>query len=684
MKIVNQNKDNEKIEESQNSSLDKKNNNSGKDKKHKERDYLAIILVFLKNWGFTLVLIFIFFFYPYLAGKSLLGDENKNIKNISLSELAAFVNEGKITEIKVSGQDLDIFTNINTNKDISTSSNLIATSTASNTLVSSSSALTYKSKKELESGVTESLKNLGAKEDSLSKIKINIIGESGFKYWVGTLGVILPILFFALMLFILIRSVKGANMGALSFGNTRAKKIMPDDKNKVVTFEDVAGAKVAKEELAEIVEFLKKPEKFIDIGAVIPKGVLMTGVPGTGKTLLARAVAGEAGVPFFHLSGSEFIEMFVGVGASRVRDLFSEAKKSSPAIIFIDEIDSIGRSRGVGTGGGNDEREQTLNQILVEMDGFEPTQKIIVMAATNRSDILDSALLRPGRFDRRIVIDLPDRGERKDILVVHSKGKKFGSDINLDLVATRTPGFSGAELASLLNEAAILAAREKRTEIAQYDIIRSIEKVMLGAERKSHLMGEEEKRLVAYHEAGHALVAAVLPHADPVHKISIISRGSAGGYTLKLPTDERRLNNKNVFIDDIAMTFGGYAAEELIAGVTSTGPSSDIEQATAMARAMVTRYGMSELVGPISIESDRNAINFGRASGDKMYSNEFSKLIDDEIKRIVEDGRNTARRVVREYKKVLDHIAGDLIEKENMEREDFELILKAHGIAVKK
>lgn len=626
----------------------KKEDNKNLDNKKSTQDK---ILNFLKNWWFTVLLIIFFFVYPYVSNR------NVEISNhISLSEVVNLVNQNKVSEIKVKDQELQI---------------MVGTTTLT-------------SQKELESGVTETLRNLGASTSSLANIKVSVLKESSLKYLSSYLGIIVPVLFLGVMIFMLLRGVKGANAGALSFGNTRAKKIMPDDINNKVTFENVAGAKVAKDELKEIVEFLKKPEKFIEIGAVIPKGVLMTGAPGTGKTLLARAVAGEAGVPFFHLSGSEFIEMFLGVGASRVRDLFAEAKKSAPAIIFIDEIDSIGRSRGIGTGGGNDEREQTLNQILVEMDGFEPTQKVIVMAATNRADVLDQALLRPGRFDRRIIIDLPDKSERKDILEVHAKKRKLGADINLDLIATRTPGFSGAELESIVNESAILAAQEGRKEIAQFDLIRSIEKVMLGPERKNHLMGEEEKRLVAYHEAGHALVAAVLPHADPVHKISIISRGSAGGYTLKLPTDERRLTNKNVFMDDIAMTFGGYAAEELVAGVTSTGPSSDIEQATAMARAMVTRYGMSDAVGPLSIESDRNAILYGRVGGDKAYSNEFSKLIDDEVKRIVEEGRDTARRVVREKRDVLDHIAKDLIEKENLEREDFEVILKAHGIAIKK
>ncbi len=605
---------------------------------------------FFRNWGFTILLIILFFAYPYITNKS------ANTAEISISKVVEMINENKVEQIDVKGQMLSI----------------------------KSGTTTFTSKKELESGVSETFKNFGVATETLNKIKINVMEESGFKYWLGALGIFLPILFFGLMIFMLLRSVKGANMGALSFGNTRAKKIMPDDKNAKVTFADVAGSKVAKQELAEIVEFLKKPEKFLEIGAVIPKGVLMTGAPGTGKTLLARAVAGEAGVPFFHLSGSEFIEMFVGVGASRVRDLFSEAKKSAPAIIFIDEIDSIGRSRGVGMGGGNDEREQTLNQILVEMDGFEKTEKVIVMAATNRSDVLDTALLRPGRFDRRIIIDLPDRLERKEILDVHKKGKKLSDGIDLELVATRTPGFSGAELSALMNESAITAAREERKEISQNDILSSIEKVMLGAERKNHLMGEEEKKLVAYHEAGHALVASVLPHADPVHKISIISRGNAGGYTLKLPTDERRLTNKNVFIDDIAMTFGGYAAEELIAGVTSTGPSSDIEQATAMARAMVTRYGMSDLVGPVAIESDRNIITHGRSSGDKIYSEKLNESVDSEIKRIVEEGRDKARSVVRQYKNVLDAIVDELMVKENLERDDFENILRRYDITIKK
>lgn len=607
---------------------------------------------FIKNWWISIILVSLFVAWPII-------ESNKNSSantNVAISELVSSINSGQVKEIKVSDD----------------------------TIVAVIASGTLTTTKESGEGVASTLKNLGASESELSKIKINIETSRNISGALSMISIMLPIIFFGLMLYMMTRSVKGANMQALSFGNSRAKMIDPKNKNQKVTFKDVAGARVAKQELEEVVDFLKEPKKFLDIGARIPKGVMLTGAPGTGKTLLARAVAGEAGVPFYHLSGSEFVEMFVGVGASRVRDLFNEAKKNAPAIIFIDEIDSVGRSRGVGTGGGNDEREQTLNQILVEMDGFEPNEKVIVIAATNRPDVLDEALLRPGRFDRRVIIDLPDRTERKEILEVHVRGKKLAQDVNLELVATRTPGFSGAELQSLINEAAILAAREKRKEVGQFDIIRSIEKVMLGPERKSHLMGEEEKKLVAYHEAGHALVASLLPKADPVHKISIISRGSAGGYTLKLPTDDRRLSSKQVFLDDIAMTFGGYVAEELVFGEITTGPSGDLEQATSMARAMVVRYGMSDVVGPLALESERNKIIYGRGAGDREYSEDMSKKVDMEVKRIVEEAREKARSIVREHRQVLDSIANELIEKENIEREEFEKILIANGIAVKK
>jgi cell division protease FtsH len=395
------------------------------------------------------------------------------------------------------------------------------------------------------------------------------------------------------------------------------------------------------------------------------------------NTLLARAVAGEAGVPFLSISGSEFVEMFVGVGASRVRDLFQQAKRSSPAIIFVDEIDAVGRVRGSGVGGGNDEREQTLNQILVEMDGFEPTEKVIVMAATNRPDVLDPALLRPGRFDRRVTIDLPDRKDRREILDVHARHKPLGPDVNLDVIAERTPGFSGAELYSLMNEAAILAAREDRKELTQYDLIRSIEKVILGPERKSHLMSKKQKRLTAYHEVGHALVSSVLPNADPVHKISIISRGRAAGYTLKLPFEDTKMQSRKEFLDDIAGTLGGFVAEELVFGDVTTGPSNDLAVITALARDMVSRYGMSERMGPVAFATDQNYRN-------ETYSQDIASKIDAEVTRIIDEAKDRARDVLTTHRKALDAIAEELVKTETMEREEFEKLLIANGITPKK
>ena len=537
-----------------------------------------------------------------------------------------------------------------------------------------------------ESGETfyDILKSYDISSSTLQNLNIEVKDDSSFGF-LSILPYLLPVLFLGIMIWSLLRGVKGANMQALSFGQTRAKLIDPNDSKKKITFKDVAGAKEAKQELEEVVDFLKNPKKFLDIGAKIPKGLLLMGAPGTGKTLLARAVAGEAGVPFYHLSGSEFVEMFVGVGASRVRDLFREAKKNSPAIIFIDEIDAVGRARGIGLGGGNDEREQTLNQILVEMDGFEPNEKLIVIAATNRPDVLDRALLRPGRFDRRVMIDLPDRESREDILTVHKKEKPLAEDVNLKVIAERTPGFSGADLASIMNEGAILAAREGRKLISQYDLIRSIEKVMLGPERKTHLLSDKEKEKTAYHEAGHALVASLLPNADPVHKISIISRGNAGGYTLKLPLDDKRLLTRKNFIDDIAMAYGGYAAEVEVYGDVSTGPSGDLQSITAIARDMVMKYGMNENVGPLAIESDEKKVVYGNLQDSKnIIGHNLADKVDEEIKKICEEGLATAKRIVKEKRNVLDYIAKELIEKENIEREEFEKILILHGIEVKK
>jgi cell division protease FtsH len=539
-------------------------------------------------------------------------------------------------------------------------------------------------KKEAESSLSETLANYGVSKTALAQVEIEIKNESGFGYvLLNLLPFLLPIVFIVFLFWYLSRQVKGAGMQAFTFGQSKARITDPNDKNNKVTFKDVAGNKEAKEELKEIVDFLKSPKKFLDIGARIPKGVILTGAPGTGKTLLARAVAGEASVPFFHLSGSEFVEMFVGVGASRVRDLFKMAKRAAPAIIFVDEIDAIGRTRGGGYGGGNDEREQTLNQILVEMDGFEPNDKVIVMAATNRADVLDPALIRPGRFDRKVLLDMPDRGDREAILNIHALKKPLAEDVNLKVLAERTPGFSGADLHSVMNEGAILAARENRKKVFQFDLIRAIEKVMMGPERKSHLLSKKEKEITAYHEAGHALVASVLPYADPVHKVSIVARGSAGGYTMKLPLEERKLQARQEFIDDIAMSLGGYVAEKMIFGDITTGPSSDLQVASNMARAMVTRWGMSDLLGPVAYADGvaRGPWSEGRESN---MSEATAQTIDSEVTRILKEGLVTAEKVLTEHRPALDAIAKKLIEVETLEQAEYEKIIIAHGIVLKK
>ncbi len=580
-----------------------------------------------------------------------------NKESISISELASSVRAGNVKEIVVKNGEVEakFF-----DESIKTS------------------------KKEESSTVAESLSAYGVTPEELSKVKVDVENAGGLLYWVINLSPILfPLLFIGVFIYLMTRQIKGAGMQAFSFGQSRARITNPDDSRKV-TFKDVAGAKEAKEELLEIVDFLKNPKKFFEIGARIPKGILLMGAPGTGKTLLARAVAGEANVAFFSISGSEFVEMFVGVGASRVRDLFQMAKKTGPAIIFIDEIDAVGRVRGGGLGGGNDEREQTLNQILVEMDGFEPTEKLVIMAATNRPDVLDPALLRPGRFDRRVTIDLPDRQDREEILKIHSKEKPFAEDVNLSVIAERTPGFSGADLYSLMNEAAILAARENRTTISQYDLIRSIEKVMLGPERRSHILSIKEKEITAYHEAGHALVASVLPFADPVHKISIISRGRAAGYTLKLPIEDRKLQSKKEFLDDIAMSLGGYATEKIIFGDITTGPSNDLQVSTAMARDMVTKYGMSDELGPIALESAGGKPIFGKGMNEKEYSEEVGAMIDKQVSKIMKEAFEKANKIIEEHRPLLDIIAKRLVEKETIERDEFESILVANGIQPKK
>jgi len=607
---------------------------------------------FFGNFAISiLILFFVISIYSLVSN-------NKNKEKISISELAKSVQGGVIKEISVKNGVIEAVFKDETIKT---------------------------SKKEDSSSIAETLASYGVTTEDLSKIKVSVNQDGGFFYWLLNLSPILfPILFIAVFIWLMTRQIKGAGMQAFSFGQSRARLTAPDDTKQKVTFKDVAGCKEAKEELSEIVDFLKNPKKFFEIGARIPKGILLMGAPGTGKTLLARAVAGEANVAFFSISGSEFVEMFVGVGASRVRDLFNVAKKAAPAIIFMDEIDAVGRVRGGGMGGGNDEREQTLNQILVEMDGFEPAEKVVVMAATNRPDVLDPALLRPGRFDRRVTIDLPDRADREEILKIHSKEKPFAEDVNLAVVAERTPGFSGADLYSLMNEAAILAARENRTKVAQFDLVRSIEKVMLGPERRSHILSKKEKEITAYHEAGHALVASVLPYADPVHKISIISRGRAAGYTLKLPIEDRKLQSKNEFLDDIAMSLGGYVTEQVVFGDLTTGPSNDLQVSTALARDMVTKYGMSENLGPIALEGAGGKALFGRGVNEKEYSEEVGSLIDKEVSKIMKDAHEKALKIITENRALLDIIAKRLVETESIERDEFENILISNGIQPKK
>ena len=600
----------------------------------------------------VLLLVFMVAAYSYFVGETVEPEQ------LSVSEIAAQVKNGEVKEIIIRGTTLEVSYQDETRN-------------------------SGEAKKETDAPITDTLTSLGVTSDELSNIKIDVQNETGFQYWLTTLAPFLfPILFLLLIIWFFTRSVRGAGMQALNFGTSKARVIDPDDKSQKVTFKDVAGAKEAKQELEEIVDFLKNPKKFLDIGAEIPKGVMMMGAPGTGKTLLARAVAGEAQVPFFSISGSEFVEMFVGVGASRVRDLFQMAKKAAPAIIFVDEIDAVGRVRGTGVGGGNDEREQTLNQILVEMDGFEPNEKVIVMAATNRPDVLDPALLRPGRFDRRVTIDLPDRDDRKAILKIHARKKQLQDDVNFDIVAQRTPGFSGADLYSLVNEAAILAAREDRKKVGQFDLIRSIEKVMLGPERKSHVLSKKEREITAYHEAGHALVASVLPYADPVQKISIISRGRAAGYTLKLPDEDRRMHSKKEFLDDIAMTLGGYVTEEMIFDDLTTGPSNDLQVIANLARDMVTKYGMSDKLGPVALEGSQGRLIGGGYGEDRGYSPEVAKAIDDEVSRIIEEGKDRAREILTKYRQALDAIAKKLVEVETLERDEYEEILKKEGVEI--
>ena len=520
------------------------------------------------------------------------------------------------------------------------------------------------------------LKDRGVSQEQIRAVNIEY-STGGFldSFGPAILQILIPFAIISLFIYFMMRQVQGSNNRAMTFGQSSVK--LNDERKNRVKFTDVAGAKEAKAELTEIVEFLRFPQKFLQLGAKIPKGVLLLGSPGVGKTLLARAVAGEANVPFFHISGSEFVEMFVGVGASRVRDLFKKAKKNAPCIIFVDEIDAVGRQRGSGVGGGHDEREQTLNQILVEMDGFENDTNVIVMAATNRPDVLDPALLRPGRFDRQVILDLPDINDREAILQVHSKNKPKGKDVNLRKIAERTPGFSGADLANLVNEAAILTARTNRKEITAMDLKESIEKVMLGPERKSHILSTKEKEVTAYHEGGHALIGSALTFSDPVHKVSIISRGRAAGYTMKLPFEDKHLHTKQSFLDEIAALLGGYAAEKLVFKELTTGASNDLKVATGMARKLVMNYGMSEEIGPIVLGDQHEMVFMGREiSEQRNYSEAVAKVIDEEVSKIMKQGLERATEVLTKYRTHLNTIAERLVKEEVLEQEQFYDIVK--------
>ncbi|MGB9848000.1 MAG: ATP-dependent zinc metalloprotease FtsH [Minisyncoccia bacterium] len=569
-------------------------------------------------------------------------------KKISLNELVSLIQKEEIKEITAQGNEV------------------VAKTTKDEVL---------KTNKEDGVSIIETLKNLGVSNEQLSKVNINIKTSSDWLFWGALLlQTILPL---GLILLFFLWMNKQAQKGvgqAFSFGRVNLKISTPKDK---VTFKDVAGLEEAKQELKEVVEFLKNPKKFLDLGAKIPRGVLLMGPPGSGKTLLARAVAGEANVPFFHISGAEFVELFVGVGASRVRDAFATAKKAAPSILFIDEIDAVGRERGAGLGGGHDEREQTLNQILVEMDGFDRETNVIVIAATNRPDILDPALLRPGRFDRRIVLDLPDLKEREEILKIHCRDKVLAKDVFLRRIAERTPGFSGADLANLVNEAAILAARRNKKEITQSELLESIEKVVLGPERRSRIISEKEKQIIAHHEAGHALVAYHSPEADPVQKISIIARGQAGGYTLKMPLEDRRLQTRKQFLAELAVLMGGYVAEKIYLGDVSTGAANDLKEASELARKMIVKYGMSEKLGPITFGKTEELIFLGREiTAEKNYSEKTAIEIDNEVKRLINEAVKQSEKIIKNHKKQMEALVKTLLEKEIIEKEDFEELMK--------
>jgi len=596
------------------------------------------------------VIIFLIVFLAIAGLLSTFRMNSEKVEKINLQKFVEQIDKEEIKDIVVEGEKL----------------NIALTNGALETL-----------QKEPSETLGELLKNYNVAPEKIKKINIEIKGATGWSYWLNSLlPFLIPLIFVVIIIYYMMRQVQGANSKAMMFGQSSARDSSKNQREKI-TFKDVAGIKEAKEELQEVVEFLKNPKKFTSLGAKIPKGVLLMGSPGTGKTLLARAVAGEAGVPFFSISASEFVEMFVGVGAARVRDLFQKAQKNAPCIIFIDELDAIGRQRGAGLGGSHDEREQTLNQILVEMDGFDPNLGVIVLAATNRPDVLDPALLRPGRFDRRVTIDRPDMKDREEILKIHARNKPMASNVDLKKIAQRTPGFSGADLANLLNEAAILTARRNKTKVGTDEIRESVEKVMLGPERKSHILSEKERKITAYHEAAHALVSHELPEADPVHKISIISRGQAAGYTLKLPLEDKHFHSRSEFIADLAVLLAGHTVEKEIFGEVTTGASSDLKHATRLVKSLISEYGMSEKMGARTFGEKEEMIFLGREIREQRdYSEKTAEAIDEEISHLLSEAVKTAREIIRKKKSKMEVIVKMLLEKETIEKEEFEEIFK--------
>ncbi len=589
---------------------------------------------------------FIFFlvFIVIASFFSLYSSQQAELEEISLNKLVTYINEEQVNNIDINEELLTI--------SLKDGSEKIA-------------------KKETGESLSNTLSNLGVNTEMLQQVELMVVTNTERSFWINTiLPFVIPILFIVVFIWFMLRQMQGANNKAMSFGQSGAK-ISPMNK-KGITFKDVAGAEESKQELAEVVEFLKNPAKFTALGAKIPKGVLLLGSPGTGKTLLARAVAGEAKAPFFHISGSEFVEMFVGVGASRVRDLFKKAKKSSPCIIFIDEIDAVGRKRGAGLGGSHDEREQTLNQILVEMDGFEQSTNVIVLAATNRPDVLDNALLRPGRFDRQVIIDLPDIKEREAILDIHAKNKPFSADISMKTIAQRTPGLSGADLENILNEAAILAGRGNNKKIVMEDLLEALEKVTIGPQRKSHILSDKEKKITAYHEAGHALLSHILPEADPVHKVSIIARGRAAGYTMKLPDTDKHLHSYSEYLAEVVVLLGGFITEKEIFNEVTTGASSDLKRATKIAQSLVTQYGMSKDLGPRTFGEKEEMVFLGNEIHERRdYSEETATAIDKEVSNIINEAAAKAKDLIIQNKKQLDKIASELLRKETLEKDEF-------------